>query len=30
LELEVGGEAEDEDQIDRPLADDLVGDRDVT
>ena len=29
LELEVGGEAEDEDQVDRPVADDLVGDRGV-
>ena len=25
LELEVGGEAEDEDEVDRPIADDLVG-----
>ncbi len=29
LELEVGGEAEHEDQVDRPVADDLVGDRGV-
>ena len=29
LELEVGGEAEDEDHVDRPVADDLVGDRGV-
>ena len=29
LELEVGGEAEDENQVDRPVADDLVGDRGV-
>ena len=29
LELEVGGEAEDEDQVDRPIAHDLVGDRGI-
>ena len=29
LEFEMGGEAEDEDHVDRPVADDLVGDRGV-
>ena len=30
LELEMGGEAEDEDQVDWPVAHDLIGDRGVT
>ena len=30
LQLEVRGEAEDEDDVERSVADDLVGDRDVT